>query len=178
MTPCRSVWINPSFRGAFSLSAGWFYGQSVGRRLSFSLDRYATVFKAEIMLSWPVSTKFNFRIGHKYTWVPALKVRRSWKLFRPSEQRLCWSSSAQRRWITSLPGMQWGYFGPLDMLEYEVMRSPMSSQGASLFWGFLDLSRPWESLDRIYEEGLVVGCSTSIGYDGEILAIPTDTLEN
>jgi len=38
------------------------------------------------------------------------------------------------------------------MLEYEVMRSPMSSQGAALFWSFLDLSRPWESLDRMYKE--------------------------
>jgi hypothetical protein len=63
------------------------------------------------------------------------------------------------------------------MLEYEVMRLPMSSQGAGLFWGFLDLSQPWESLDRIYEE-LVVGWSTSIGYNGKVLAIPKDRLEN
>jgi hypothetical protein len=64
------------------------------------------------------------------------------------------------------------------MLEYEVMRSPISSQGVAIFWGFLDLSWPWESLDRLYEEGLVVGWSTSIGYDGEILAIPKDRLKN
>jgi len=32
------------------------------------------------------------------------------------------------------------------------MRSPMSSQGAALFWGFLDLSRPWESQDGICEK--------------------------
>jgi hypothetical protein len=63
------------------------------------------------------------------------------------------------------------------MLEYEVMRSPTSLQGVVLFWGFLDLSRPWESLDRIYE-GLVVGWSTSIGYKGEVLATPKDRLEN
>jgi hypothetical protein len=31
------------------------------------------------------------------------------------------------------------------MLEYEVMRLPMSLQGAALFWGSLDLSQPWES---------------------------------
>jgi hypothetical protein len=36
----------------------------------------------------------------------------------------------------------------------------------------LDLSRPWESLDRIYEEGIDVGWSTSSGYDGEVLATP------
>jgi hypothetical protein len=64
------------------------------------------------------------------------------------------------------------------MLESEVLRSPISSQGAALFWGFLDLSWPWESLDRIYEEGLVVGWSTSIAYDGKFLAIPKDRLEN
>jgi len=47
--------------------------------------------------------------------------------------------------------MQWGCSGSLDMLEYEVMRSPMSSQGAALLWGSLDLSQPWESLDGIYK---------------------------
>jgi hypothetical protein len=62
------------------------------------------------------------------------------------------------------------------MLEYEVMRSPMSLQGAALFWSFLDLSQPRESLDRIYEEGLNVGWSTSIGYNGEVLATPKDRL--
>ena len=64
------------------------------------------------------------------------------------------------------------------MLEYKVMRLPMSSQGVALFWGFLDLSWPWESLDRIYEEELVLGWSTSIGHYGEVLAIPEDSLEN
>jgi len=48
--------------------------------------------------------------------------------------------------------MQWGYFGSLDMLDYEEMRSPMSSQWAALFWGYPDLSRPWESLDEIYKK--------------------------
>jgi len=53
--------------------------------------------------------------------------------------------------------MHWGRTGSLDMLEYAVMRSPMSSQEAALFWSFLVLSRFWESSDGIYEEGLVVG---------------------
>jgi hypothetical protein len=74
--------------------------------------------------------------------------------------------------------MRWGCTGSLDMLEYKVMRSPISSQGVAMFCGFLDLSWPWESLDRLYEEGLVIGSSTSIGYDGEILAIPKDRLKN
>jgi hypothetical protein len=74
--------------------------------------------------------------------------------------------------------MWWGCTGSLDMLEYKLMRLLTSLQGAALFWGFLDLSRPWESLDRICEEGLVIGCSTNIGYDGEVLAIPEVRLEN
>jgi len=64
------------------------------------------------------------------------------------------------------------------MVEYEVMRSPTSSQWAALFWSFLHLSRPGESLDRICEEGLVVGWLTSIGHDGEVLATPKERLEN
>jgi len=80
--------------------------------------------------------------------------------------------------MTSLPGMQWGYTRSLDMLEYEVMRSPMSSQGAALFCGSLDPSRPWEPLDEIYNKYLVVGWSTSIGQNGEALAIPKDRFKN
>jgi hypothetical protein len=64
------------------------------------------------------------------------------------------------------------------MLEYEVMRSPTNSQGATLFYSFLYMNRSWESLNRIYEEGLDVGLLTSIGYDGEVLATPKDRLEN
>jgi len=73
--------------------------------------------------------------------------------------------------------MWWGCTVSLDMLEYEIMRLLKSLQGAALFWGFLNLSQPWESLDRIYE-GLVIGWSTSIGYDGKVLVIPKDRLEN
>jgi len=80
--------------------------------------------------------------------------------------------------MTSLPSMQWGYTGCLDMLEYEVMRSPINSQKAALFWGFLDLSQPWESLGETYKKGLVIGWLTSIGQDGEALATPKDRLEN
>jgi hypothetical protein len=32
------------------------------------------------------------------------------------------------------------------------MRSPMVSHGAALFWGFLDLSRPWKFQDGICEK--------------------------
>jgi len=77
------------------------------------------LFRLRYIPSWPASTKFNFRIGHRNTWVSARIVRRLWKLSRPSEH-LPWSISAKRRWKTSLPGMQWGYAGSLDMLEYEA----------------------------------------------------------
>jgi len=80
--------------------------------------------------------------------------------------------------MTSLPVMQWGCIGSLGMLEYEVMRLPMSSQGATLFWGFLVLSQPWEPLDEIYKKGLVIGWSTTTGLDGEALVTQKDRLDN
>jgi len=94
-------------------------------------------FRLRYMLSWPVSVKFSFRLDRRNTWVSALIIRRLWKLLSPSGQRLAWSISAKRCLMTSLPGMQWGYTGSLDMLECEVMRSLMSLQGVALFWGFL-----------------------------------------
>jgi hypothetical protein len=54
----------------------------------------------------------------------------------------------------------------------------MSSQGAALFWGSLDLSQPWESPDEIYKKGLVVRWLTGIEQNGEALATPKDRLEN
>jgi hypothetical protein len=41
------------------------YGQSVGRRLSFSLGRYVTVFQVEIYAIWRVFLKFNFRVDQR-----------------------------------------------------------------------------------------------------------------
>jgi len=57
------------------------------------------------------------------------------------------------------------------------MRSPTSSQGTALLYSLLDLSRAWESLDRIYVEGLDVGWLASTGYGGEVLVTPKDGLE-
>jgi hypothetical protein len=48
----------------------------------------------------------------------------------------------------------------------------------NVIYSFLNLSWPWESLDRIYEKGLDVGWLTIIGYYGEVLATPKDRLEN
>ena len=69
------------------------------------------------------------------------------------------------------------FFSPA-CVGYEIMRSPTSSQGTSLFESLSDLSRPWESLGRIYEEGLDVGWLTSTGYGGEVLVTPKDRLES
>jgi len=57
------------------------------------------------------------------------------------------------------------------------MRSPTSSQGTALFCSLLELSRPWEFLDRIYEETLDVGWLNSIGYGGEVLVTRKGRLE-
>jgi hypothetical protein len=40
------------------------------------------------------------------------------------------------------------------------------------------MTRPGESLGRIYEDRLDVGWLTNIGYVGEVLVIPKDRLEN
>jgi hypothetical protein len=77
--------------------------------------------------------------------------------------------------MISLPIMLWGCIESLDMLVYE-MKLPTSSQEAVLLCSLLDLSRPWESLGRIY--GLNVGWLSSTGYGGEVLVIPKDWIEN
>jgi hypothetical protein len=40
------------------------------------------------------------------------------------------------------------------------------------------MSWPWESLDKIYKEGLDVGWLTGIGYGGEVLVTSKDRIEN
>jgi len=80
--------------------------------------------------------------------------------------------------LISLPSMRWGRTGSLDMLEYEVMRPPTSSQGAALLWGFLDLSQPWQSLDRIQKRRISRWLVNQHWYNGEVLAIPKDRFEN
>ena len=76
----------------------------------------------------------------------------SWKVMfsKWTEQ---WTQSSTRHNVTPssdiyLTSMWWGCIGSLDMLEYEVMRSPTSSQGAALFWGFLDLTCLWSLKTR------------------------------
>jgi len=64
------------------------------------------------------------------------------------------------------------------MLEYEEMRSPMSSQGVAPVWVSWDLSRPLESLDETYNTSLIAGWAKSTGQDGEVLAIPRGKFGN
>jgi len=59
--------------------------------------------------------------------------------------------------MISLPGMRWDFTGSPDMPGYEVMRSPMGSQGVALPWDSLDPSWPWGSLEVISGKGSVVG---------------------
>jgi len=65
-----------------------------------------------------------------------------------------------------------GIYGSLDILEYEVMKSPMDLRWAAMLLGFFDPTWPWVSLGEIYRRGLVSGWSTSTGPNGEILVIP------
>ena len=64
-----------------------------------------------------------------------------------------------------------------DMLQYEVMKSPMGWRGATLLWRFLDPSRPCESLQEIYKKETVVVWSTSMGHNGEFLVLTKAWLE-
>jgi len=117
--------------------------ESVGRRLSFSLGRYATVFQAEIYAILACVHEIQSQ-NRPQKYVSALLVRQNWKLSSPSE-RLHWSDSAKRHWTISLSGMCWGCSGSLDMLGYEVMKLPTSSQETVLFSGLWEQSQPWES---------------------------------
>jgi len=40
------------------------------------------------------------------------------------------------------------------------------------------VSWPWESLERIYKEGLDIARLTGFGYGGEVLVTPEDRLQN
>ena len=51
--------------------------------------------------------------------------------------------------MTFLPGTLWGCFGSLDILGYEEMELPTSSQEMVLFTSLLELNKPWKSLGKI-----------------------------
>ena len=65
------VWFRDRSKMKEGTGAG-VYGQTVGKRFSFSGGRYATVFQADIyiyiyiyMLSWRVVMKFNFKVDQR-----------------------------------------------------------------------------------------------------------------
>ena len=133
------------------------YGQSVGRRLSFSLGRYATIFQAKIYAILACvheiqvqnrSEKYVSICSDSHAALKALQAVRTSPLVLQCQRALNDIS------LISLPGMQWGSSGSLDMLEYEVMRSQMGSRGAAQFGGFLDPSQPRKSLGKKYKNGL------------------------
>ena len=89
------------------------YGQSLGRRLTISLGKYATVFPAEIyMLSWPLLMKFKWAIDQKNTASICSDSHAVWKLFRLSKLCPHWCKSAKRHWMTFLPTILWDCSGP------------------------------------------------------------------
>jgi len=65
----------------------------------------------------------------------------------------------------------------LDMLGYKEMKLPSSSQETAPFGNLLDLSRPWGSLGRIYEERYDAGWITSNGRGDELLVVLRDGIE-
>ena len=72
------------------------YGQSVGKRLSFSLGRYATVFQAKkyAILACVNEIQFQSR-PEKYVSICS-DSQVALKALQASEQRLHWSNSAKR----------------------------------------------------------------------------------
>ena len=69
------VWYTDGSRMKEGTGAG-VYGQSLKRRLSFSLGRYTTFSRLRYLLSWPVLMIHNLRIDQRNTLVYALIVRR------------------------------------------------------------------------------------------------------
>jgi len=80
--------------------------------------------------------------------------------------------------MISLPGTPWGCTGSLGMPGYKEMKLPTSSEETVLFKGLLDLSLPWGSLGRTYEERYNAGWITSIWYCGVVLVVHRDRLKN
>ena len=110
------VWVTDETKMREGTGAG-VYGLSVGRRLNFPLGRYATVFQAEIYASFACVYEIQFQ-NRSEKYVSIVSDSQAALKALMSSERLPWSIRAKRCWKTSLPGMQWGYAGSLDMLEY------------------------------------------------------------
>ena len=96
------IWFTDGFRMVEGVRGG-VYGQSVGRRLSISLGKHATVFQTEVyvILACVHETDTQDR-PDKYVF--ALTARWLWQHFRLPKQCLHWCDSAKRCWMMSLAG--------------------------------------------------------------------------
>ena len=154
------------------------YGQSVGRRFSISLRRYATVFQAEVYaISACVHEIQLHGRPEKHESIccdsqAALNALQAARTTSPSVQQ------CQKALNDISTGMLWGCIGSLDLLVYEEIKWSTSLQETVLFKFLLDLIRLWESLGRIKEGRLVAGWLTSNGQGGEVWVIHRDRLEN
>jgi len=154
------------------------YGQSAARRLSFSLGRYATVFQVEIcaILASAYEIQSQNR-PEKYVSIcsDSLVALKALKVIRTT-------SSLVHQCQKALNGISIrhaiGLFWSPDMLEYEVIKSPIDSRGAALLRGFLGPSRPWLSLGENYKRGSVSDWPNGTRLNGEFLVIPKGRLEN
>jgi hypothetical protein len=131
---------------------------SVGRRLRFSLGRYATVFHAEVyaILACVYEIQSQNR-PEKYASIcsdslAALKALRAVR----TRSRLVHQCQRALNHI-SVRHAVGPFFGSPDMLEYGAMQPLMGSQGAALLWDSSDPSWPWGSLGETYKRGLVAG---------------------
>jgi len=145
------IWFTDGSKMREGIRAG-VYGQSVGRRLSFSLGRYATVFQAEIyaILACVYEIQFQNR-PEKYVSIcsdsqAALKFLQAVTTMSPLVQQC--QKALNNISIQHAVGLFW-VPGHAGVRGNEI-------GGAALFWDSLDLSQPWESLDELYKQGLVV----------------------
>jgi len=89
------VWFTDGSKMREGTRAG-VYGQSVGRRLSFSLGRYATVFQAEIYAILACVNEIQLQNrSEKYVSICS-DSQAALKALQAIEQRLLWSESAKR----------------------------------------------------------------------------------
>jgi len=138
-------------------------GQSVGRRLSISLRRYATVLQAEIYAGSACAHQIQLHDrpeNHESICCDsqaALNALQAARTTSPSVQQ------CQKALNDISTGMLWGCIVSLDLLGYEEVKWSTNLQETVLFKCLLDRIRLWESLGRIKEGRLVAGWLTSTG---------------
>jgi hypothetical protein len=152
----KDLGLLPYLRGSSGIQMGPVCGgngagdcrQSVGRRLSISLGKCATVFLAVIcaILACAYEIQMNAR-PEKYVSICS-DSQASLKAFQTFKHPH-WYSSARRQWMTFPPGILRDCSRSLDILGYVEMKLPISSQERELVTSLLDLNQSWQFLDRI-----------------------------